>query len=223
MSSRLDFSHISGYVFDFDGTLCATPLNFDIMHQKAMEAMLPYASIPQPFAGPVLEDIDRVCAALPPDLAAKARQAAMKAIEAMEVETARQCRLFPYTRPLLSILKALGVPAAVITRNCAAAVYTAFPDLAEHVACVLTRDDVSKPKPDPEHLLLALSRMGLAPDHALMVGDHPLDLQTGKRAGTLTAGVASGNSSLRRLAAEAPDYLADDLGQLMRRAGILPD
>jgi phosphoglycolate phosphatase len=220
MKSGYDFSRIKGYVFDFDGTLSDTPLDFTTMHERAREAMLPFASIPEAFEGPVLEDIARVCAALPPAEAEKAREAAMRAIEAVEVETARRCRLFPFTRPVLAALARRGLPAAVVTRNCAAAVFTVFPDLREHVVCVLTREDVARPKPHPEHLLRALALMGVAPAEALMTGDHPLDLIAGKKAGSLTAGVASGGTPLARLAAEQPDFLAATVGELMQQGGI---
>jgi phosphoglycolate phosphatase len=220
MNNAYDFSRIKGYVFDFDGTLSDTPLDFTTMHERAREAMRPFAPIPDTFEGPVLEDIARVCAALPPAVAAEARAAAMRVIEEVEVETARRCRLFPFTRPVLAALKTRGLPAGVITRNCAAAVFTVFPDLRDHVVCVLTREDVTRPKPYPDHLLQALDLMGVAPAEALMTGDHPMDLLTGKNAGSLTAGVASGGTSLERLAAEGPDFLAADLGELMRKGGI---
>ena len=43
----------------------------------------------------------------------------------------------------------------------------------------------------------------------------------GKAAGTLTAGVASGDTPLSRLADETPDYLADHAGFLMASFGVL--
>ena len=81
---------------------------------------------------------------------------------------------------------------------------------------VLTRDEAAYVKPDPRHLLDALAVLGAAPERSLMVGDHPMDLATGKAAGTLTAGVASGRVSLADLQRAGADYLAEDIGELVK-------
>jgi phosphoglycolate phosphatase len=74
------------------------------------------------------------------------------------------------------------------------------------------------------HLLLALERLTTPAGTALMVGDHPLDIQTGKRAGTLTAGVTSGNSSEADLSKSGADWTArncEELVDLLTREGKL--
>jgi phosphoglycolate phosphatase len=55
-----------------------------------------------------------------------------------------------------------------------------------------------------------------------MTGDHPMDVETGKRAGSLTGAVASGEYSLSGLAAAKPDFLAPDGETLLRELEILP-
>ena len=51
---------------------------------------------------------------------------------------------------------------------------------------------------------------------ALMVGDHPLDIETGKRLGLHTAGVASGRIPLQDLKACAPDWVAENCALLLK-------
>ncbi|HPL98211.1 MAG TPA: HAD-IA family hydrolase, partial [Smithellaceae bacterium] len=80
----------------------------------------------------------------------------------------------------------------IITRNCRKAVRTVFPDIASYCRVVITREDVHKAKPHPEQIQLALDRLGAAAEFSVMVGDHPLDIETGRRGGTLTAGVLTG-------------------------------
>jgi len=58
---------------------------------------------------------------------------------------------------------------------------------------VVCRDNIKKVKPDPLHLQAALNLTGGYAHNALMVGDHPLDIEVGRRVGTLTAGVLTGN------------------------------
>ena len=55
--------------------------------------------------------------------------------------------------------------------------------LAERFAAVVCGSDPVRKKPDPEALLLALERMGVAPARAAYVGDSPEDVEMAKRAG----------------------------------------
>ena len=223
--SYIDVFHpapeIKAVVFDFDGTLALSPLDFGHMHRKARQALARYAEVPETLEGPILEDIDRICGELAPVTALLARHAAMEAIEEVEVEAAREGALFPFVRPMLAALRRADIAAAIITRNCRAAVTAVFPDVNEYAACVLTRKDVERVKPDPGHLLAALDKMGRPAGQSLMVGDHAMDILVGKRAGTLTAGVGSGNSSVEKLADWEPDFLAADAGELLRQLGLL--
>jgi Predicted phosphatases len=218
MKTALVPSRLRAVVFDFDGTLVSRPYkDFTIMHTRAREALLPFApDLPPKLTGPILEDIDRICGGLEPDAAFRARQAAMRAIEGVEVETASLCEVFPFVLPMLAFLKTRGIAVGIITRNCPTAVFTAFPSVREHFPCLLTREDVDKVKPHPSHLLRALAMLGCEPGSSLMVGDHSMDIRTGKAAGTYTAGVTGEGDNALRLAEEEPDFLAEDAGEVVR-------
>lgn len=206
-------------LFDFDGTLTVQTLDFALMRARAVEALASFTTVADVPGMPLMEELDLLCAGLPPQAAAEARAAALDAARQVEVEAAQSSRLFPFTRPLLAALKEAGSARAVVTRNCPEAVLTVFPDLPEYFDALLTRDDVPKVKPDPDHLLRALDMLGVPPKNALMVGDHPMDIRAGKAAGTATAGVGSGATLSARLAEEHPDHLADDAGELFRLLG----
>ena len=206
-------------LFDLDGTLAVQTLDFALMRARAMEALAPFTTAPDVPGMPLMEELERLCAGLPPQTAAEARAAALNAARRVEMEAAQSSRLFPFTRPLLAALKEAGSARAVVTRNCPEAVLTVFPDLPAYFDALLTRDDVPRVKPDPDHLLRALHMLGVLPENALMVGDHPMDIRAGKAAGTATAGVGSGATSTARLAEEHPDHLADNAGKLFRLLG----
>lgn len=55
--------------------------------------------------------------------------------------------------------------------------------LAAHFDCVLTREDVAAPKPDPEVYLGTLARLGLAAGQALAFEDSPPGLAAARAAG----------------------------------------
>jgi phosphoglycolate phosphatase len=90
-----------------------------------------------------------------------------------------------------------------------------FPDIAGYCHCFLSRDHVPRPKPDPDHLIRALAVIGGGGATALMVGDHGIDIETGKAAGVLTAGVCSGNVSRGELTRAGADWVASDCEELV--------
>ena len=51
---------------------------------------------------------------------------------------------------------------------------------------LVTADDVQNSKPDPEGILLAVTRLGVKPRESMYVGDSPADIVAGRRAGVLT-------------------------------------
>ncbi len=52
--------------------------------------------------------------------------------------------------------------------------------------CLITPDLLRLPKPDPEGVLLACARLGVAPAASVFVGDDPRDIAAGQAAGTRT-------------------------------------
>jgi len=81
----------------------------------------------------------------------------------------------------------------------------------------VAREDVDAVKPDPGHLLAALAALGATPGQAMMVGDHPTDVLTARRAGAFAGAVASGGTPLAELQSAGPDLLAPDVGELLVR------
>jgi beta-phosphoglucomutase len=74
--------------------------------------------------------------------------------------------------------------------------------LGNHFDAVLTGDDVSKGKPEPELITKACERLNVQPAHAVLVGDTRTDYQAGKAAGCFVVGVganAAGDVHIARL------------------------
>ncbi|ASB54796.1 MULTISPECIES: pyrophosphatase PpaX [Bacillus] len=85
---------------------------------------------------------------------------------------------------------------------------------------VVTLDDVKHPKPDPEPVRLALSRLGCDPSEAIMVGDNYHDVMAGKNAGTKSAGVAWTIKGPQALSAYEPDYMLEKMSDLLHITGV---
>jgi HAD superfamily hydrolase (TIGR01509 family) len=62
---------------------------------------------------------------------------------------------------------------------------------------IVTGGDVTRPKPDPQGLRMALEAMGLAPEQALYIGDAQADCEMSARAGVRFVGVPSRFGSLK--------------------------
>ena len=83
-------------------------------------------------------------------------------------------------------------------------------------ACVSLVLDARQPGTKGEKIAHALKRFRVPPHEAFMIGDTRGDIRHGKSAGVRTAGVTWGYQSRATLAKEAPDYIVDSPGELLR-------
>jgi pyrophosphatase PpaX len=76
---------------------------------------------------------------------------------------------------------------------------------------VVTADDITKGKPDPEPVLLALEWLGITPSlRILLVGDSIHDVRAGQEAGVRTAAVTWGPFAAGELRAVGPDFMVGE-------------
>jgi pyrophosphatase PpaX len=80
---------------------------------------------------------------------------------------------------------------------------------------------VKKVKPDPEPIFLALEKLDSKPEETLMVGDNFHDVLAGKNAGTETAGVAWTIKGRDYLAKFEPDYMLENMTDLLTILGVV--
>ncbi|MEU2337879.1 HAD family phosphatase [Streptomyces sp. NPDC006654] len=83
--------------------------------------------------------------------------------------------------------------------------------IAGHFTTMVTAEDVTHGKPDPEGYLLACRRLGVAPGEAVVFEDSAAGLQAGRRAGArcFAVGRAARTPGLLRLADHAVEDLAE--------------
>jgi phosphoglycolate phosphatase len=216
-------------LFDFDGTLSRLTIDFTRLRRKITALAEPFlGEEPEPSALPVLEWLDELAAEIrefDEDLSREFHTRGRLVIQATELDAARDAELFSFTRPMLAGLRQAGIKTGILTRNSTAAVKAVFPDVTACCDAFMAREDATRVKPHPDHALALLYRLDMAPNAALLVGDHPLDIETARRAGLFAAAVVSGHASREALAAASPDFLAQDCPTLLdqlRAAGNLP-
>jgi phosphoglycolate phosphatase len=79
---------------------------------------------------------------------------------------------------------------------------------------ILGGDSVKSKKPDPEGLNSILKKFNISADEAVLIGDSPVDIETGKRAGVYTCVVNYGLGFAEEIAAAKPDCSIDCLSEL---------
>ena len=79
---------------------------------------------------------------------------------------------------------------------------------------ILGGDSLKSKKPDPEGLLYLLDRFQCPPEQAVLIGDSPVDIETGKRAGVYTCVVSFGFGDPKEIALTEPDCSIDHLSEL---------
>lgn len=208
----------SGVFFDLDGTLADTVELILCSFRHTMETHL----------GEVLPD-DRWIATLGTPLRDQLRAFARDDAEAaamLQTYTVFQegihdemVRPFPGARQVIRHLVESGCRVAVVTskRGKVARRTMEVCGLDDGVELVVSADDVTRGKPDPEPVLMALDALDLAQarSEVVFVGDSPFDLRAGRAAGTRTAAVTWGPFTRTALDAERPDYVLRRLTDLL--------
>lgn len=214
------FSRTEAFLFDFDGTLAHLKIDFQALREEILNLAASFGLqdplLPDP---PYLLEMTR---SLKEQIRRKYQDSAesffaqaMDAIEQAEWQAAVPENLFPVTPLLLDRLKEKKIKRAILTRNSGTAVYRVFPDLDRYVDIFLPREKVVHPKPDVQHLLTALACLEIEPKKAVMVGDHPLDILAGRKAGTATIGVLSGNTGEKELKEAGADLVLPHIRNLI--------
>jgi HAD superfamily hydrolase (TIGR01509 family) len=100
-----------------------------------------------------------------------------------ELRWADDSMLFPDAEPTIRILKERGVRMVIVTNTSrpAAELMLTKHTLSNYFDVVVTRNDVSRLKPDPEGLLIAFGRLGERAEY--FVGDTGIDSEAARNAG----------------------------------------
>jgi HAD superfamily hydrolase (TIGR01509 family) len=87
--------------------------------------------------------------------------------------------------------------------------------MAEHIHTVVGIEHVVRPKPHPEPVLLALSRLGLKAGDSVMIGDTTDDIYSAKGAGLVAVGITTGVQKRNQLMLAGADLVVDSLVDLL--------
>ena len=111
----------------------------------------------------------------------------------------------------LAELHARGIALGIVTNRCREETERSLAQLNLHnlLRVTVSRDDVSSPKPDPEGISLAVTRLGLDPSQVLYFGDSVGDMTAAKEAGVIPIGVINNT------------FIWDRIRPVLRNAGAV--
>jgi pyrophosphatase PpaX len=209
--------HLNTLLWDIDGTLIDTTslivAALDHTYQTFLHRTLPADEIRAIIGIPLYEQIrifgEPTTAGIDP--------AAMEAEFIRFYETNRHLeRVIPEAVETLIAGKQAGRKTALVTSKNHAEIRNTLPRLGilEFVDAIVSADDVTNPKPDPEGVLLALDKLGSGANEALFIGDTVHDMRAGKSAVVARCAVTWGAGPRTLLVAEGPEFLCDQPGEL---------
>ncbi len=135
-------------------------------------------------------------------------------LHALAARDAARIALFPGVPEMLSGVAAAGVPMAILSSNRADTVRRILgPENAGRIdayACGAALFGKAR------RLRALLARRGVAPDRALCIGDEIRDLEAARALGCPFGAVAWGYTDPRALAAQGPEHLFSEPGEIAR-------
>jgi len=127
-------------------------------------------------------------------------------------------RLYPHAREVLEHFKTRHQ--AVITNkpDPYSRTLLAALDVAGYFHDIIAGNSAYPRKPDPAAVAAVMAATRTTPADTLLVGDSPIDVETGRSAGVFTVAVAHGLADEAELVRLGPDAIVRDFEELLRRA-----
>jgi HAD superfamily hydrolase (TIGR01509 family) len=185
---------IKGVIFDLDGTLVSSALNFSLIKAQ--------------IGCPCEQDLLDYIAQLP---ALSLRDQAMAIVHQHELHDAQQATMLPGVNEAVTALKAKNIPMAIVTRNCSQAAAIKLQQNSLPIEVVLTRSDAPA-KPNPSALNTIATLWNISPSNLIYVGDFLYDIQAAHNANMRACLYVAETMPAY---AEQADYILHDFSELV--------
>lgn len=164
-SPFFSYSSVRGVIFDWDGVIADTQLDFEPLRQKYFGGR----------ALPLLEAADTMSEPL--------RSAFLEEIKAEEMRGASQARAVEGAKEFVALLEKHRVRWCVLSRNCRESIELAARTIGFTLPPLTFGREAPHVKPDPQAMYDAAEAMGTAPQGCLVIGDFLYELLGARRAG----------------------------------------
>jgi pyrophosphatase PpaX len=214
VSARSGFDPI---LFDLDGTVIDTVTLIRESHRHAVRTVLGEEFSDERLVANVGRPLLEQMVAFSPEHAEELYRVYR---EWNHAHTAELIESYDGVAPLLQRLTRAGRTLGLVTSKTRDAVDLAFESLpiGKYFDIVISADDTSRHKPDPEPIRVALEGLGRTGDGGCYIGDSPFDIQAGHGAGITTIAVTWGFFGRSDLEQVHPDIVCEtaaELGQVL--------
>lgn len=209
---------IKAIIFDFDGTLAFLNIDFSLMREQIFDLMRHYGvkeeTIQEKYLLEIIDEVYQILWEKNPSHAEAFYQESHHILHEVEMRAAEKGKLIPGTEATLKSLRKKGIKIGIITRNCEEAVRKVFPGIDDFCDVFVSRNSVKKVKPHPDHLTYVMESLKTSGEESVMVGDHIIDIQAGKRVGMKTIGVLTGRIKKDEFEKAGADYILRDASEI---------
>lgn len=153
-------------IFDLDGTLVDSALDFDLMREE----------MGLPKGMPILEELEKISDELE-------KKRLMDIVLKHELRGAHAAVTFPGVEESLNVLRDYRIKTAILTRNAKTPVEITLAKMSHDFDFVITRDHDVPAKPAPDGLFEICRQLTIPIENSIYVGDYKFDLDAAKAAG----------------------------------------
>ena len=138
----------------------------------------------------------------------------LKEKENIYIEMSDNTRLFPSVIDVITSLSE-KYKLAIITHTTRKQLDAIFPsELVKKFEIILDFNDLEKPKPAPNSLLLVMEKLDVKNTESCYIGDTPFDMKAAKNANVLAIGITTGFSNKEELEEAGADIVIGSLSEL---------
>jgi len=215
---KIQFKGVKAIIFDFDGTLAVLNIDFSLMRKRVFDLMKNYniseGWVEEKYLLEIIDEVYQFLWKRNPSSADEFYQKAHKILYEIEIQSAEKGSLIPGAEETLKHLRGKRIKIGIVTRNCEDAVRKVFPGIDDFCDVFVSRNSVKKVKPHPDHLTHVMESLKTSVAESVMVGDHPIDIQVGRRVGMKTIGVLTGRTKKEEFEKAGADYILKDASEV---------
>ena len=214
---------IKGIVFDLDGTLIHSSIDFPKM-KRHMINILEANGVPQGLLTTkdlnveIFEKAERAWdeKGKPESERIGVRAQLEKAMNQGEIEAIATVEQVEEATETVRTLKEKGYKLAILTRSHHAYAVEALKKIGayKYFDLIIGRNETPKPKPYAEAMEHTAELMGVRLDEVVLVGDHRLDMMSAANAGCLFVGVCTGRRGDESWGGQKPEVLFDSISNV---------
>ena len=218
---------ITAVIFDLDGTLVKSKIDFVKMKNMIMAHFRSLGVDSEDFSSsrPTFEIVQKGIELLEKtrskEIVSITRRRINEIMTDVEMEQVDSVSAIAGVSETMKWLKEKGIKIGILTRSCREYALESLDTtgLSKLVDFVAARDDIDRPKPDPDQVIMLTQKLNVKLEETLMVGDHPLDALCARNSNVHFIGVLTGSSHADAFKKIGCDVIGsvNDLPQLLLR------